>query len=443
MNILIIETDGSVRRSLSFALALRGHVLIQVSSAQELRERCQTEDIPLVIIGQPPPGDGTAVDLCRDIRQLPGGARATVLVLTPSGDPDAIIAALDAGANGYLTHPIDAEQVRDRLEGIEREVSSADVSAPEPQTASREQLLIDQVVGPTLIIDPDGAITWANPAVTRLLDQDPERLIGTSVFWLCHPDDASTLITLLADVTGREGSAGADVRMLRRDGTWLNMDVRAHGLQHDPTIGGIILLAHDVTERTAREDLLRRQTLLDEVTGLPNRLLFMSYVERTLARSDRRGEPTMLAIVDLDDFQRVNARYGRGVGDAVLAMVAERLVHALRATDAAARLANDEFAIQFDNIGSREVVEVIGDRLLDVLHAPFEIVDDGGAISLTLTSSIGLAFSLPGSATESRESRLDLLLRHADLALYQAKAAGKGRWVLYEEPGTGSFGLHF
>ena len=158
----------------------------------------------------------------------------------------------------------------------------------------------------------------------------------------------------------------------------------------------------------------------DPLTDLPNRGILLDRVAQALHRARRRGVVVALLFVDLDAFKPVNDLFGHAAGDAVLIEVGERLLTNTRDTDTVARLGGDEFAVLLEDVAVGEVIE-ISDRILVSLAAGVEV----GGHKVPLAASIGIAY---GDGTESGET----LLRHADLAMYEAKGRGKAQSVAYE-----------
>jgi diguanylate cyclase (GGDEF)-like protein len=167
-----------------------------------------------------------------------------------------------------------------------------------------------------------------------------------------------------------------------------------------------------VGERTGD---LRHQALHDALTGLPNRVLIMDRIEQLLARSRRNGTTCAALYVDIDEFKNVNDTLGHEAGDRLLVAVAARLSSALRDTDSIGRMGGDEFIVLIDGAGDDVGPETVAQRLLTVMQKPFQL--EGASMPSTVTISIGIA-------TGERSNPGDLL-RDADVALYQAKAAGK------------------
>ena len=173
-----------------------------------------------------------------------------------------------------------------------------------------------------------------------------------------------------------------------------------------------------VEERT-RE--LHHLALHDALTDLPNRALILDRIEQMLARSRREHTQLAVLFLDLDNFKDVNDTLGHAAGDQLLSGVAARLTSAIRQEDTVGRLGGDEFVVLAEGASLAAGAEVVAERILDVLATPFEIA--GSDVPLSVTASIGIA--------EGRRATPDELLRDADLALYQAKAAGKSCAVVF------------
>lgn len=446
MNVLVVETETSLRRSLEFALAMRGHLPESVDDAGAALEAASSQGYPLVIIGRIADGPeeesrSSVQQLCRDLRQLPGYERASILVAIAREQPDAIIDALDAGANGYLSRPIDAAQLRARIEDAERwagqlasDAQPAGALSPEDAGESR---LVELAADLALVLDPSGRVTRVVHENPRALGTRAVPLVDVSIYALCHPEDAARameFITQTLDLPAGSPPNQTELRFLHQDGTWRAMDVSAANLSDQPAIGGLALVARDITHRRAAEQQIRREALYDPLTSLPNRALFFTYLEHALARADRRSEPVVVMFMDIDDFALINSTHGRETGDAILTGIGDRLRAALRATDTAARMGDDEFTILLEDVGHLDEARVVADRVVDALRIPFEI---GGHV-ISAPASIGVAFSHPASRLPNIPSdmRLGEILRQADAALYRAKSSGKDRWVLYDATTT-------
>jgi len=185
--------------------------------------------------------------------------------------------------------------------------------------------------------------------------------------------------------------------------------------------GGCVLTVEDITERRKAEARIAHMAHHDSLTGLPNRVLFRERIEEALVRA-RRGQGFALFCLDLDRFKGVNDTLGHLVGDALLRAVTARLCKELRETDTVARLGGDEFAILQSAVDQPAAATALAQRLVDALGAPYEV--DGHRV--VVGASIGVALA-PGDADDGDE-----LLKSADLALYRAKADGRGAYRFFE-----------
>jgi diguanylate cyclase (GGDEF)-like protein len=168
-------------------------------------------------------------------------------------------------------------------------------------------------------------------------------------------------------------------------------------------------------------DEIHHQAFRDALTGLANRVLFHDRVSHVLDRLRGRSQyRAAVLFLDVDHFKLLNDRFGHSRGDEVLQVVAERVRAAIRPGDTAARLGGDEFAILLEEVDGPATAIVVADRLLQGLAEPIEL----GESSPRIGASIGIALSAPGGAGEDSA---DDLLRNADIAMYAAKAAGRGR----------------
>jgi diguanylate cyclase (GGDEF)-like protein len=175
-----------------------------------------------------------------------------------------------------------------------------------------------------------------------------------------------------------------------------------------------------VKERTEQ---LQHQALHDSLTGLPNRALILDRIDRMLARSRREHTEVAALFLDLDNFKDINDTLGHRAGDELLVSVGVRLKSAVRENDTVGRLGGDEFVVLADGVSLEAGVDVVADRLLDVMATPFII--SASKVPLSVSASIGIA--------EGDRPTPEALLQDADIALYQAKAAGKQRAVKFKQ----------
>ena len=197
---------------------------------------------------------------------------------------------------------------------------------------------------------------------------------------------------------------------------------RVIAVSHKPvTGGGLVATYEDVTERRQADARIAFMARHDVLTGLPNRAMFGERIDEALAHLGR-GTPFAVLCLDLDRFKEVNDTLGHPVGDGLLRTVADRLRACLREVDTVARLGGDEFAVILSGVDQPDEAALLARRIIDVVSAPYEL--DGQDV--TVGVSIGICFA-PGDGT-----LCDKLLKNADVALYRAKADGRGIWRFFE-----------
>ncbi len=183
-----------------------------------------------------------------------------------------------------------------------------------------------------------------------------------------------------------------------------------------------VVTACDISELIARETKLKHQAHFDALTRLPNRVLFADRLQMMIAQSQRRRELLAICVLDLDGFKAVNDRHGHKAGDLLLREVAQRLSENVRNDDTVARLGGDEFALLLGGLISGQECEHLLRRVLNSLAQPYTV--NGHVVSIS--ASIGVTL-FPNDGSDQ-----EILVRHADQAMYQAKQAGKNRFTLYD-----------
>jgi len=181
-------------------------------------------------------------------------------------------------------------------------------------------------------------------------------------------------------------------------------------------------LENEIQERKQLEEKLNQLALYDALTGLPNRVLFEDRARMAMALSMRRGSQCGVMMLDLDFFKQVNDTMGHDAGDAVLVAVAARLSNCVRKNDTAARLGGDEFAVMISDVTHPSDGELVAERILRSIESPLSIAGQ----EMTISLSIGLCM-FPCHASSYEE-----LLKNADRAMYEAKKAGRNRYVVWK-----------
>jgi diguanylate cyclase (GGDEF)-like protein/PAS domain S-box-containing protein len=284
--------------------------------------------------------------------------------------------------------------------------------------------LIQSATDVILIVGDDDRIRYASPAATTVFGWT--ELTGTPLAMLIADTHHAALADALARIrTGRGHAEGMDLTAVCTDRRLLQVECAGRDLRADSTVKGVVLTIRDVTERRRLENDLAHQAFHDGLTGLANRVLFRDRLEQSFLLAGVGTGAVGVLFVDLDDFKEVNDTLGHAVGDQLLVAVGRRIARAIGTGNTAARMGGDEFAILVGNAADPVVAEQVAARIVAALTAPVEVSDGfGGTHIVRGAASVGVATS--HDATSPTE-----LLRHADLALYLAKGAGKGTWQRY------------
>jgi len=271
-----------------------------------------------------------------------------------------------------------------------------------------------------VLVDKDGLLAYANPAASALFGVSIEDAIGTSAISFLHPDDADRVTRRFLELLRMPGATITDtVRFVSTSQEVRILEIVSTNCVLNPEIAGIIVNGRDITERKQLESELMEQSLHDALTGLPNRTLFIDRAERLLSLARRDQLAISVLFIDLDNFKTFNDGLGHHGGDELLVAAARRMSNVLRAEDLLCRFGGDEFVVLVHPKSPDSSAELLALRVNEVLRAPFEI--DGRVISVT--ASIGVASGI--------ELSVETLVRDADIAMYQAKAAGKNQVVSF------------
>ncbi len=276
-----------------------------------------------------------------------------------------------------------------------------------------------------VMADLDGVIMRANPALGRIFGRPTDDLSGQSFESFAHPDDRSISRPEVAGLlSGKSDSYRVEKRYRHADGhdVWASVNVSCVR-DHQGSPSYFICQVEDVTESRALRERLAQAAIHDPLTSLPNRDLFMDRLETALRLASRERRRVVVMFLDVDRFKLINDSLGHDIGDQILCAVADRLGGVMRASDTLARFGGDEFTVLCsENHDDKDALRV-AERLVKAMADP--IVLPSGEIFVSL--SVGVALS-NGDGTSGA-----VLLRNADVAMYQAKQRGPARIEIYRE----------
>ncbi len=275
----------------------------------------------------------------------------------------------------------------------------------------RLETITNAVRNPWLILDEDGTIIRLNAAAREVL-----RLPESPPQWGNALAGAQAILDHLPPLNGTPERQ----QCRRYDGSLFPVESSAAHLQWQGR-SMVMLQLHSLEERECNQASLMHRAYYDGVTGLPNRSLLVERMARGLEAAGRLGYACGLLFIDVDHFKRVNDLLGHAGGDALLRKIGERLQEIARHSDTAARFGGDEFVIFLDRIDERSEVLKCAQRVLEAFEPPVQLGDR----HLMLSATIGVAL-YPADAQDAEQ-----LLKHADTAMYEAKASGRKRIGFY------------
>ena len=274
-----------------------------------------------------------------------------------------------------------------------------------------------------MLADQTGRVSYASPGLRATLGFNPESWVGRHLLDVIIADEREGAMRQFERLVefGNGGTVEFDATLSHSDGQQRKATVVVANLVGGAAVDGIVATFRDVTEQRNLERQLSHRAFHDELTGLANRALFLDRMDHALRVTRPEVDPVVVLFVDLDDFKSVNDALGHAVGDQLLKTVADRIRRAAGTGDTAARLGGDEFAILLEDRGGIDRAIDVAERLLDSLREPVSIA----GYDVAVLASVGVAVASPGMSTTS-------LLRDADIAMYEAKRAGKGQIRIFD-----------
>jgi diguanylate cyclase (GGDEF)-like protein/PAS domain S-box-containing protein len=292
------------------------------------------------------------------------------------------------------------------------------MEAERQQTEIEFRLLATSAPVAIFRLDANGRCVFMNDHWTAVSRQSVSDALGYGYLKVVDHDDRA-VISEIQQTRNRRGSA--EITIQGTDGSQRTTIARWTALGDDDKISGWVGTLEDISEHRALEARLSHQARHDPLTGLPNRVVINDHLTKAIGRCERSGASIAALFIDLDQFKFLNDSLGHEAGDRLLIAVAERLRGTLRPGDVVGRFGGDEFVAVLADVTSDSECVAFSSRIARTLAEPFSI---GNGQTYTCTASIGIARYTQGATAES-------LLRHADAAMYRAKAMGRDRVAHY------------
>jgi diguanylate cyclase (GGDEF)-like protein/PAS domain S-box-containing protein len=288
--------------------------------------------------------------------------------------------------------------------------------------------VLEHIADGVMVIDIEGRIIATNPAFTQITGYTESEALGQDSTLTRSSRHDESFYRGLWDDLGESGFWRGEIWNMRKNGElyleWLTVSAVR---DNQGLITHYVAVFSDITKVKESQDKLDHLAHHDPLTALPNRLLFHDRLQHGLQRAARDGEQLAILFIDLDRFKNVNDTLGHHIGDELLKQVATALSARLRDGDTLARLGGDEFIVLLEKVDGAFGAGHVAEKLMAMFEEPFMVSD----YELFVTGSVGISM-FPADATD-----LNMLIRNADVAMYQAKARGRNGYQFYAPSMTG------
>ncbi len=412
MKILLAEDSKAIGLHISRTLEDWGHEVTYVMDGRAAVDAYQQARPDLVLLDVVMP-EMDGIEATRQIKALGGDRWIPLLLITALTSTEEVVAGLDAGADDYLTKPINFAVLQSRINVMQR------IKLIQDSLFS----ILDNVFEGIIAINERGIVKTFNQAAEKIFGYRPAEVIGQNVKLLMpqpyRDEHDAYLARYQSERTPHIIGAGRKVRGRRRNGEIFPMQLSVTEIERDN--GSLFIgLVRDISEEEAARERIEYLAMHDALTGLPNRARLGELLDQRLCSAAPPCDAILF--IDLDGFKPINDNHGHEIGDQALIEVARRLQAGLGKEAFVGRLGGDEFVIVLLDVSGPQAAIDAGHAVIAALQPPMQLGED--RICCQLGASIGVA--LGGMHGHTRT----VLLTAADSAMYMAKRAGKGRVVL-------------
>ncbi|MBE0596367.1 MAG: EAL domain-containing protein [Desulfuromonadales bacterium] len=428
IDVLIVEDEAAHAEAISRAFKAQSPgVKIQVvSTLQEYRWSVAANPPDIVLMDMNLP-DGRATDV---LNHHVGEDRAfPLLIMTAYGNEELAVEAMKNGAFDYIVKSSETfarmpKAVQSALREWNLRQKHQQIESALRESEDRFRTLLQEV--PAIACQGyamDGTVLYWNQASEKFYGYTADEAIGRNMIELIIPPAEREKVKAALELMVATGQAipAAELRLLRKDGTRVDVYSSHVVLQNPGRAPELFCLDVDITERKRYEIRLEHLATHDELTGLANRALLQDRLAQSLHYAHRSGRLVAVLLLDLDRFKVFNDSLGHDFGDQLLCAVAERLLLNVREADTVARMGGDEFVVLLAEVASEEDVGLVARKLLDQLNFPYQI----GGREITVTASLGISLYPKDSSDGST------LIRNADMAMYRAKKHDSSNFSFY------------
>ena len=436
---LIVDDDAATRMLIAEALQQKGFVTREAGSGADAVEQVKSHQTDIILLDVEMPGmDG--FDTCRSLRATRFGHDLPIVMVTGHDDIESVNHAFEVGATDFISKPINWPMLGHRIRYILRaNWSFRALTESEARLAEAQHIAgLGHWEWQTGKDGAPGVVTWSEQ-VYHILGLDPASAQpGFRAFYrhIPAPDRAKAKPLMRALLRTGE-PVGLECRIRQAGGEVRVVYGRAKVIYNEQGVVNRILgTIQDITERKQAEKRIHQLAYYDDLTGLPNRVMFSEYLGHAITRARRSSEKLAVLFLDIDDFKRVNDTLGHQSGDVLLQEAAERLSRCLRESDyiavaddpdkpggVLARQGGDEFIILLPGIKHVHDPSAVANRIIESFFQP---IDVNGHECYT-SASIGISI-YPSDGDQSED-----LIKNADNAMYHAKDRGKNGYQYFQE----------
>lgn len=352
-----------------------------------------------------------------------------VIMVTGALGEEAAVELLKAGAKDYVLKdkiarlPFAIERVLAEAENAKARRESERLLR---ESEARFRSTLEHAPVGIGVASLDGRFIEANQSLCKILGYAREELLQLTFIDITHPDDRAKTRNYVKELRdGKISSSQVEKLYVCKDGraVWVQVTV---SLLRDSSGAPLNFIGQveDITERKRSQEEIRQLAYYDVLTNLPNRRLLLDRLNQALAQAQRHQRSLAVMFLDLDHFKDINDSLGHDVGDELLKAVAERLELCVRGGDTVSRQGGDEFVIILSEISQQQDAALVAEKILEVLSSPITIHRH----KLKITTSIGIVIYTVDSADDAMK-----LLKKADIAMYQAKEAGRNGFRFYND----------
>ncbi len=420
--ILIVDDFHSNRIALEKLLQPINNIeIFQASSGDETLGLLIYNHFALILLDVNMPGmDG--YEVAELISSTEAHKHTPIVMLTAhDSTTNSILKAYKSGAIDYLSKPIEPTILLNKVQ----QFVTLDQLQSKTEALKAERELILEVAGQGVIkLSNDGVIQFANSKSAQLTKTLSSQLVSTHFNdWFKQDNQQlpkqTDFFGYIKQQVKQYGQYQQKIYLSPANDTSFHIEITCSA-QINGENAPIIVIFQDITTRVTLENKLTHLANYDPLTQLANRQYFHDQLQRALIRAKRSDNAVSLLMLDLDHFKEINDTLGHDIGDELLQAVSSRLSFVLRETDLSARLGGDEFAILLEDVSELSAEEVARKIVLNI-SKPFVIQEK----EIFVETSIGVACSIGGKADKTT------LLKWADIALYEAKSAGRNRTQLF------------